>query len=115
MQRLEQWTRTRLAYLSSQLRGLAANLRLDGIEFADARQCLARYGRVGGDVDVVELPAHMRPASCFLNRVIRIALVIQSVESRIAVSLQNAHKIAQVPTRMLSFAIRRIGKPHRRW
>jgi hypothetical protein len=44
----------------------------------------------------------------------RIRFVVQSVEPRIAIGLQNALKIAQVSARMLAFAIRRVREPNGR-
>src|SRR3981189_3210336 len=64
-----------------------------------------------GDLDVVELPAHMRPASRFLNA----SRFVNLLEPCVSIRLQRALELAQVCLRMFSLAIRRVGEPHRRW
>ena len=50
-----------LADLLTNLGRLAADLRLDAVEFTDAGERFASDGRVGGHVDVVELSARRAP------------------------------------------------------
>src|SRR5579864_878950 len=62
-----------------------------------------------GQVDVVKLPPHMRPAGSFLN----LALLIELLETSIGVGLQDAMEATQVLLRMFSTAIRRVAEPYR--
>ena len=62
------------------------------------------------DVQIVKLPAHVRPAGRLLNA----SGFVDLVEPRVAIRLQRAREVAQVRLRMLALAIRRVGEPHRR-
>src|ERR1041384_6604617 len=53
----------------------------------------------------------MRPACRFYDG----ALLVEPVESRVSIGLQDSAKLSKVLYRMFRFAIRRIGEPHRRW
>jgi hypothetical protein len=48
----------------------------------------------------------MSPARCFLDRMIRVGLVVELIEAGIAIRLQGAAKILQVCPRVQPFAIR---------
>jgi hypothetical protein len=72
-----------------------------------------RFGSNRGtmrQVQIVELSAHMRPTGCFLN----LSGFVHRVESRVAVGLQRARKIAEMRLRMLALAIRRFSSNERR-
>src|SRR6267154_6854481 len=64
-----------------------------------------------GDLDVVKLPAHMRPTSRFLNA----STFVNLFEPGVTICLQRSHELAQVCLRVFSLAIRRVGEPYRRW
>ncbi len=100
----------RLAYLAAHLRRLAADAALDRIKSGDALDGLAGDGGVVGDLDVVELAAHMRPA----GRLADAAGVVKMMEAGVAIGLQGPGEAVQMPARMLAFAVRRVGEPHRR-
>src|SRR3974377_344183 len=60
-------------------------------------------------LQLVELAPHMRPAGRFLN----LATVIKMMEAGVGIGLQDSLKAAQMFSRMLTPAIRRVGEPHR--
>ncbi len=64
-----------------------------------------------GNLDVVKLPAHMRPASRFLNA----TTFVDLLETCVSICLQRALELTQVCLRMFPLAIRCVGEPHRRW
>src|ERR1051326_4957016 len=51
----------------------------------------------------------MRPACRFYDG----ALLVEPVESRVSIGLQDSAKLSKVLYRMFRFAIRRIGEPNR--
>src|SRR5882762_4433534 len=60
---------------------------------------------------IVEFPAHMRPASRFLNA----SRFVDLLEPGVTIRLQSSLELAQVCLRVFSLAIRRVGEPYRRW
>src|SRR6266436_10447590 len=64
-----------------------------------------------GDLDIVELPAHMRPASRFLNA----TCFVDLLETGVSIRLQRSLEFAQVCLWMFALAIWCVGEPHRRW
>jgi hypothetical protein len=61
------------------------------------------------DVQIVKLPAHMRPASSFLNA----PCLVDLLEPRVTICLQRALKLARVCLRVFPLAIRCVGEPLR--
>ena len=91
-------TRRSAALLSDRLavRGRrAADVGLDLIESGDPPQSLLGQRRPGGDMDVVELAAHMGPTEGELRRIVGLA-VDQAAEPGIAIDLQQAAEAAQM-------------------
>jgi hypothetical protein len=65
-----------------------ADRLLDGIQRTDPLQCLVGHRRVGRLCELVELAPRMRPARRLGERVF--VAIVQAVEARIAVGLQDA-------------------------
>ena len=63
-----------------------------------------------GDLDVVELAPHMRPAGGLADA----AGVVEMMEAGVAIGLQGPAEAVQMPARMLALAVRRVGEPDRR-
>jgi hypothetical protein len=63
-----------------------------------------------GDLCAVKPSAHVRPAGRFLDA----SGLVDLLEARVAIGLQRSRELAQVRLRMLAFAVRRVGEPHRR-
>ena len=84
-----------LPHLLSVVGGVTADVGLDRIELADARQHLGGKRRFRGDIEVVEGPPHVGPAE---GKAYRIASAIsgQPLEPGISVDLENAVEPGQV-------------------
>src|SRR5579863_10389553 len=61
-------------------------------------------------VQVEELPAHMRPTRGLDD----LSRLVEFVEARVPISLQDAAIVLQMTCRMFAPAIRRVSEPHRR-
>ena len=96
MQRLDDRATSFLANLSSVFGGLAADLGLDRVERADARQHLGGKRRFGRSVELEEAAPHVRPAERQTYRAVR-AIAGQPLEPVIAVNLQHAAEPARCP------------------
>src|SRR5689334_4556243 len=70
MQRFHDWPTSRLPHLSSMFGWMAANLRLDRIEIADAREHMQRERRLRRFEELVERAPQMRPAKREFDRVV---------------------------------------------
>ena len=73
----------------------ATELGLDGVEFGDAPQGFLGQRRLCGDMDVVELAAHMRPAEGEPRGIVRLS-GNQAAEPGIAIDLKQAAEPAQM-------------------
>jgi hypothetical protein len=81
---------------------LSANVCFDGIEFSDSTKRFLGHLGFMRHHQVVELSAHVRPASRFLNA----SRLVNLLETRVRIGLQHSGKVAQVLFRMFPFAIR---------
>jgi len=113
MQGLDDRLTSLLAHLLAMLGRLAADLGLDGVERPDVRQHLGRKRRLGGDMEFVEAPAHVRPAERQLDRAV-LAVTGQPLEPGIAVHLQHAPEPRQVRCRPLAFPVLGVDVGRRR-
>src|SRR5262245_66402898 len=67
----------------------------------------SRDQRVAGEMDVIEVPAYMRPACDFDHgRRLTVGGLIERPEPGIAVGLQEAVEVGQLRARMFGLAIR---------
>src|ERR1700677_2023826 len=64
-----------------------------------------------GYMDVVEFAARMSPARDFVD----VAVAVEMMKSRVGIGLQRTLEVLQMPPRMFSLAIFRIGEPHGGW
>jgi len=113
LQSLDNGSTAGLPHLPAVLGGMAADRRLDGIEFADPRQHLARQRRLGGDEKFIERAPHVGPAERQRHRAIG-AIAGQPLEPGIAVNLQHAAEPGQVASRSGALAVLRIVIRHHR-
>ena len=80
------------------------------VQVPDALQRLARNRRVGGDMDVVEVSPHMRPARDLGHaRGLPVGSLVKRPKAGIAVRLQEAMEVGQLRARVLGLAIGRIA------
>jgi hypothetical protein len=80
----------------------AVDVALHRIKRTDAFKRFCCDQRLMGDLDVVKLPAHMRPASRFLNA----TTFVDVLEPCISICLQRTLELAQVRLWMFPLAIR---------
>jgi hypothetical protein len=84
----------------------AAGGALNIEQLPDPLQRLARYRRIGLDMNVVKVAPHMGPASNLgYGRWLSVRGFIERTEARIAVGLQEAVEVGEARARMLAFAI----------
>ena len=86
---------------------MAADLRLNRIQRRHPRQQLGRDRRFGRGVELVKSAPHVRPAERELHRFVR-PLACQALEARIAVHLQHAVELGQMPCWVSALAVLRV-------
>src|SRR5262249_17496843 len=87
--------------LATFLACLSTDLFLDGIQFRDALQSLLTYRRFVRHHQIVKLPAHVCPATRFLNA----PALVNLRESCVGIRLQRASETAQVRLGMYPLVI----------
>jgi len=94
-------------------RRLPAELRLDGIEFADPAQRLGGYRRSGGLSNIIELAAGVRPAGGEHD----VAFAGQRLEAGIAIDVQHTGEVLKMRRRAFGAAVRceQIDRCQPRW
>src|SRR3954452_13099320 len=108
LQRVDDRPTSLVAHPSSVLGRMAADLGLDRIELANARQHLGGQWRFRGDPEVVKPAPHVRPAECQGDRAVD-PIAGKALEPGIPVDLQYAPETGQVPRRALALAVLRVG------
>jgi hypothetical protein len=89
------------------LGGMTADLTLDRIQLADPHQNFRRQRRLGGDILLVEVAAHVRPAKRQRHRLVS-ARLGQLLEPVVAIDLQHAAEPCEMPGRTLVLAVVRV-------
>lgn len=108
MEGVDDRSATLLAHAPTLIGGLAADVGLHGIERRDGLRGLVSDRRRPGGGQLVEAPAHMRPAVGQAD----VALLGQRPLSSVAVHLQHAGKAGQMRCGALSLAIGRVDRDH---
>jgi len=106
IQRIEQRTGSGLADFTPDIGALAPDRGFDPVQLGDSLKGGFRQRRVIRHLDIIKFAPHVSPARCFLDRMIRVGLVVELIEAGIAIRLQGAAKILQVCPRVQPFAIR---------
>ena len=101
-----------MAHLPAVFGGVAADLGLDRIKLADAREHLGGQRRLRRDEELVERPTHMRPAERQPHQGVR-TIACQPLEPGIPIDLQHAAEPGQVSGRTLAAAILGVDVGHR--
>src|SRR5271166_6968757 len=104
MQGIHDGPTSRLPRLPSIVGGMAADLGFDLIEIANAFQHLGCQRRLGGGVEVVELPPRVGPAKCQRYRSVR-TRPGQPLEPGITIDLKHAAEPGQMLGRMRALAV----------
>src|ERR1700740_2283009 len=87
------------------------DLFLDRIHRADALERFCAAQGFVGELNIVKLPAHMRPTRGFLNA----SAFVDLLEPRVCIGLQRPAELLQMRSGMFALAVRRVGEPHRSW
>ena len=99
-----------MAYVTPPFSPLATNVALDRIECGDAVERLAGDRRCAAVGELIEPPAHVRPA----EREAHIALFGKGAIAGVAVDLENALEAGEMRERLRRLAIGRIDIGDRR-
>lgn len=92
-------------------RQFTANARFDGIQLTDPAQRFGGHRRGVHLMQIVEFAPHVRPARGFTDSPVG----VKRVETGVGIGLQDACEGLEVALRVLALAVRRVGKPDRRW
>ncbi len=101
VQRVDDRLGERPALGKTVVRRLAADARLDGIEFTDPAQGFCRHGRRRGFGHIVELASRVAPTSCERDAL----FVGQLLEASVSVDMQDALEGSKMCDRSLGLAV----------